>query len=126
MFVRGGWVAAPSRTPMPSGIEKSVGIRNSSLGVCELMCKPCETRKCSVTGLVLPAGMLTCSGNRYCTASVVIGDWFRGELEMNCPGAFAIASTASARDTQICFFDRFIILNLCCSLIAGKLLITDL
>ena len=51
-----GYVASSRRTPKPSGMEKVVGIRYSSLGVWELMCRPCAMRKCSVTGLGFPSG----------------------------------------------------------------------
>jgi len=37
--------------------------------VWELMCNPAAMRKCRLTGLAFPAMTVTCSGNRYWTAS---------------------------------------------------------
>src|SRR5579863_5534233 len=114
MMVPAGYVAASSRTAAPSGpplpgIEKSVGIRNSSLGLCELICSPCATRKCNMIGLGLPAGTLTCSGNRYCTASTLFAALFRGESEMNWPLTLSvpippIAQTANAAPNCLVIF----------------------
>ena len=52
--VPAGYAADSSRTPDDSGIDNTVGIRNSSLGACELMCNPCLMRKCSATGVAFP------------------------------------------------------------------------